>query len=192
MAQNGARFADLTAAGPLPFYTGFPFQAVPRCSAGPATVARGTLGAARGPVNAAGQTHLTPAFKASYLPGLSVKTGLFDVGGVIRRFLPLMYLSTALLLMPVRLARLANGHGPLGRLPVGFRAKSAIFLASAQKSYFLGFSRHQPSACASLRRSKGGFASFCPFSDLLGDKDFLDASALLCPHGSGDSGTGVM
>ena len=121
-------------------------------------LSEGTLGAARGPVNAAGQIHLTPAFKASYLPGLSVKTSLFDVGGVIRRFLPLTYLSTALLLMPVRLGRLANGHGPLGRLPVGFRAKSAIFLAGTQKSYFLGFSRHQPSACASLRRSKGGFA----------------------------------
>ncbi len=52
------------------------------------------------------------------------------------RFLLLMYLSTALLSMPVRLARLANGHGPLGRLPVGFRAKSAIFLAGAQQSCF--------------------------------------------------------
>ena len=98
-------------------------------------LSEGTLGAARGPVNAAGQMHLTPAFKASYLPGLSVKTSLFDVGGIIRRFLPLTYLSTALLLMPVRLG-LANGHGPLGRLPVGFRAKSAIFLANAQKSCF--------------------------------------------------------
>ncbi|MEE0815552.1 MAG: hypothetical protein U0M13_07810, partial [Desulfovibrio fairfieldensis] len=38
--------------------------------------------------------------------------------------------------------------------------------------------RHQPSACASLRRSKGGFASFCSFPDLSGNKDFLDASAL--------------
>ena len=95
------------------------------------------------------------------------------------RFLLLMYLSTALLSMPVRLARLANGHGPLGRHPVGFRAKSAIFLASAQKSYFLGFSRHKPSACASLRRSKDGFASFCSFPDLPGNKDFLDASALI-------------
>ena len=38
--------------------------------------------------------------------------------------------------MPVRLARLANGHGPLGRLPVGFRAKSAVFLAGTQKSCF--------------------------------------------------------
>ena len=47
-----------------------------------------------------------------------------------------MYLSTALLSMPARFARLANGHGPLGRLPVGFRAKSAIFLAGAQKSCF--------------------------------------------------------
>ena len=46
------------------------------------------------------------------------------------------HLSTALLLMPVRLARLANGHGPLGRLSVGFRAKSAVFLAGAQKSCF--------------------------------------------------------
>ena len=91
-------------------------------------LSEGTLGAARGPVNAAGQIHLTPAFKASYLPGLSVKTSLFDVGGVIRRFLPLTYLSTALLLMPVRLARLANGHGPLGRLPVGFRAKAPFSL----------------------------------------------------------------
>ena len=45
-------------------------------------------------------------------------------------------LEYALLSMPVRLARLANGHGPLGRLPVGFRAKSAIFLAGAQKSCF--------------------------------------------------------
>ena len=52
------------------------------------------------------------------------------------RFLLLMYLSTALLSMPVRLARLGNGHGPLGRLPVGFRAKSAIFLAGAQQSCF--------------------------------------------------------
>ncbi len=52
------------------------------------------------------------------------------------RFLLLMYLSTALLSMPVWLARLANGHGPLGRLSVGFRAKSAIFLAGAQKSCF--------------------------------------------------------
>ena len=99
-------------------------------------LSEGTLGAARGPVNAAGQIHLTPAFKASYLPGLSVKTSLFDVGGVIRRFLPLTYLSTALLLMPVRLARLANGHGPLGRLSVGFRAKSAISLANAEESCF--------------------------------------------------------
>ena len=57
-------------------------------------------------------------------------------GGVIWRFLLLMYLSTALLSMPVRLARLANGHGPLGRLPVGFRAKSAVFLAGTQKSCF--------------------------------------------------------
>ena len=47
-----------------------------------------------------------------------------------------MYLSTALLSMPVRLARLANGHGPLGRLPVGFRAKSAISLANAEESCF--------------------------------------------------------
>ena len=38
--------------------------------------------------------------------------------------------------MPVSSLRLANGHGPLGRLPVGFRAKSAIFLASAEKSCF--------------------------------------------------------
>ena len=45
-------------------------------------------------------------------------------------------LEYALLSMPVRLSRLANGHGPLGRLPVGFRAKSAIFLAGAQKSCF--------------------------------------------------------
>lgn len=51
-------------------------------------------------------------------------------GCVIWRFLLLMYLSKALLSMPVRLARLASGHGPLGRLSVGFRAKSAIFLAS--------------------------------------------------------------
>ena len=43
---------------------------------------------------------------------------------------------TALLSMPVRLSRLANGHGPLGRLSVGFRAKSAIFLAGTQKSCF--------------------------------------------------------
>ncbi len=99
-------------------------------------LSEGTLGAARGPVNAAGQMHLTPAFKASYLPGLSVKTSLFDVGGVIRRFLPLTYLNTALLLVPVRLGRLANGHGPLGRLPVGFRAKSAISLANAEESCF--------------------------------------------------------
>ena len=35
-----------------------------------------------------------------------------------------------------KLATLANGHGPLGRLPVGFRAKSAIFLASVEKSCF--------------------------------------------------------
>ena len=104
-------------------------------------LSEGTLGAARGPVNAAGQIHLTPAFKASYLPGLSVKTSLLCAGCVIWRFLLLMYLST-------------------------FRAKSAIFLAGTQKSYFLGFSRHQPSAYASLRRSKGGFASFlfCPRS----------------------------
>ena len=47
-----------------------------------------------------------------------------------------MYLSTALLSMPVRLAPLANGHGPLGRLSVGFRAKSSIFLAGTQKSCF--------------------------------------------------------
>ena len=45
-------------------------------------------------------------------------------------------LEYALLSMPVRLARLANGHGPLGRLPVGFRAKSAIFLAGTQQSCF--------------------------------------------------------
>ena len=35
-----------------------------------------------------------------------------------------------------KLATLANGHGPLGRLQVGFRAKSAIFLASVEKSCF--------------------------------------------------------
>ena len=35
-----------------------------------------------------------------------------------------------------KLARFANGHGPLGRLPVGFRATSAIFLARAEKSCF--------------------------------------------------------
>ncbi len=115
-------------------------------------LSEGTLGAARGPVNAAGQIHLTPAFKASYLPGLSVKTSLFDVGGVIRRFLPLTYLSTALLLMPVRLARLANGHGPLGRLSVGFRAKSAVFLAGTQKSCF--------SRCDAGALAVGGFSSF--------------------------------
>ena len=103
-----------------------------------------------------------------------------------------------------KLATLVNGHGPLDRLPVGFHAKSAIFLASAEKScfsrcdagalavgelvsrtaedsnelheivsregkplarqrltHFLGFSRHQPSACALLRRSRGGFTPFC-------------------------------
>ena len=64
------------------------------------------------------------------LPGLSGVNGSSRAGGVIRHFLLLTYLSTALLSMPVRLARLANGHGPLGRLPVGFRAKSTIFLAS--------------------------------------------------------------
>ena len=179
MAQNGARFADLTAAGPLPFYTGFPFQAVPRCSAGPATVARGTLGAARGPVNAAGQTHLIPAFKASYLPGLSVKTGLFDVDGVIRRFLPLTYLSTALLLMPVRLARLANGHGPLDRLSVGFHAKKRHF--PCQRRRILVF-RILPAPAIRLRfapAEQGWLRFFCSFPDLPGNKDFLDASALI-------------
>ena len=45
-------------------------------------------------------------------------------------------LEYALLSMPVRLARLANGHGPLGRLPVGFRAKRAISLANAEESCF--------------------------------------------------------
>ena len=35
-----------------------------------------------------------------------------------------------------KLATLVNGHGPLDRLPVGFHAKSAIFLASAEKSCF--------------------------------------------------------
>ena len=59
-----------------------------------------------------------------------------------------------------------------------FRAKSAIFLAGTQKSYFLGFSRHQPSACASFRRSKGSFRLFLFVPDLSGNKGFLDASAL--------------
>ncbi|WP_156802963.1 hypothetical protein [Desulfovibrio sp. 6_1_46AFAA] len=62
------------------------------------------------------------------MPRLSVKTSLFGAGGVIWRFLLLTYVSTALLLMPVKLARLANGHGPLGRLPVGFRAKAPFSL----------------------------------------------------------------
>ena len=106
------------------------------------------------------------------------QNSLLCAGCASRRCLLLMYVSTALLSMPVRLALLANGHGPLGRLPVGFRAKSAIFLASTQKSYFPGFSRHQPSACPLLRRSKGGFATFCLFRDLLGNKGFLDAAAL--------------
>ena len=57
-------------------------------------------------------------------------------GGVIWRFLLLTYVSTSLLSMPVSSLCLANGHGPLGRLPVGFRAKSAIFLARAEKSCF--------------------------------------------------------
>ena len=84
-------------------------------------LSEGTLGAARGPVNAAGQMHLTPAFKASYLPGLSVKTSLFDVGGVIRRFLPLTYLkySPALGARKARPARQrARPFGPpSGRFP---------------------------------------------------------------------------
>ncbi len=99
-------------------------------------LSEGTLGAARGPVNAAGQMHLTPAFKASYLPGLSVKTSLFDVGGVIRRFLPLTYLkySPALGARKARPARQrARPFGPpSGRFP----RKSAIFLARAEKSCF--------------------------------------------------------
>ena len=39
-------------------------------------------------------------------------------------------------------------------------------LTRQRPAHFPGFSRHQPSACASLRRSKGGFASFlfCPRS----------------------------
>ena len=69
---------------------------------------------------------------ASYLPRLSVKTSLFGADGLIRRFLLLKCVSM-------------------------FRAKSVIFLARAEQSYFSGFFRRQPSACASLRRSKGGF-----------------------------------
>ena len=61
--------------------------------------------------NRSGQTYLIPVFAGSYLPRLSVKTSLFGVGGVIWRFLLLTYVSM-------------------------FRAKSAIFLARAEKSYF--------------------------------------------------------
>ena len=82
----------------------------------------------------AGQTHLISAFADLLFDEIIRQNQPFGAGGVIWRFLLLMYLSTALLSMPVRLARLANGHGPLGRLPVGFRAKSTIFLASAEKS----------------------------------------------------------
>ncbi|WP_198005369.1 hypothetical protein [Desulfovibrio sp. 6_1_46AFAA] len=125
-----------------------------------------------------GQTHLIPGF-AGLLFAVMIRQNQPFVCWL--RHLALFaahVLEYALLSMPVRLAQLANGHGPLGRLPVGFRAKSAIFLAGTQKSYFLGFPRHQPSACASLRRSKGSFASFCSFPDLSGNKGFLDASAL--------------
>ena len=127
-----------------------------------------------------GQTHLIPGF-AGLLFAVMIRQNQPFVCRL--RHLALLaahVLEYALLSMPVRLSRLANGHGPLGRLSVGFRAKSAIFLAGTQKSYFLGFSRHQPSACASLRRNKGGFASSCSFPNLSGNKDFLDASAL-CP-----------
>ena len=65
-----------------------------------------------------------------------IRPSLLGAGGVIRRCLLLTCLSTSLLSMPVSSLRLANGHGPLGRLPVGFRAKSAIFLVSAEKSCF--------------------------------------------------------
>ena len=86
---------------------------------------------------------------------LFYKIRLFRTGGVIGEFLMLAYLSTALLAMPVRLALLANGHGPLGRLPVGFRAKTRRCLAHTKKSPILQNSRktspaHLPTASAAF------------------------------------------
>ncbi|WP_300924216.1 hypothetical protein, partial [uncultured Desulfovibrio sp.] len=60
------------------------------------------------------------------MPRFSVKNSLFRAGGVTVRFLSVMYLST---------------------LP----PKIAHFLASAKKSYFLGFLRRQPPPFAPLR-----------------------------------------
>ena len=139
-------------------------------------LSEGTLGAARGPVNAAGQMHLIPAFKASYLPGLSVKTGLFDVGGVIRRFLPLTYLSTALLLMPVRLARLANGHGPLDRLSVGFHAKKRHF--PCQRRRILVF-RILPAPAIRLHFAPAEQRWLCP---TLGKEYMINTNTLNQPY----------
>ena len=83
-----------------------------------------------------GQTHLIPAL-AGPLSAVMIRQNQPVVCWL--RHLALFaahVLEYALLSMPVRLARLANGHGPLGRLPVGFRAKSAIFLAGTQQSCF--------------------------------------------------------
>ncbi|MDY3808925.1 hypothetical protein, partial [Desulfovibrio porci] len=63
-----------------------------------------------------------PAF-----PALAASSGAFFAAHVLE------YISA---LDARKLATLANGHGPLGRLQVGFRAKSAIFLASVEKSCF--------------------------------------------------------
>ena len=86
----------------------------------------------RGP----GQTHLIPGF-AGLLFAVMIRQNQPFVCRL--RHLALLaahVLEYALLSMPVRLSRLANGHGPLGRLLVGFRAKSAIFLVGTQKSCF--------------------------------------------------------
>ena len=65
-----------------------------------------------------------------------LKIRLFRAGGVIGAFLLLSYLSIALLPMPVRLALLADRHGPLGRFPVGFRAKTRRGLARLKNRQF--------------------------------------------------------
>ena len=80
------------------------------------------------PSHLSGQTYLISVFAGLLFAAIIRKTSLFGAGGVIWRFLLLTYVSTALLSMPVKLARLANGHGPLGRLPVGFRAKAPFSL----------------------------------------------------------------
>ena len=83
-----------------------------------------------------GQTHLISAFADLLFDGIIRQNQPFVCRLRHLALLAAHVLEYALLSMPVRLARLANGHGPLGRLPVGFRAKSAIFLAGTQKSCF--------------------------------------------------------